>query len=135
MRLFAKFHKTGASFFLLVLSISTSAQSKAFDVSQMDASVKACDYFYEYENGTWIKNTQIPGDRARYNTFDIVTVRNQNVLREIVERATKNTKAERGSNERLITAFCRICLNSPKRSVAKSANRWCAKTDTAFGSS
>jgi putative endopeptidase len=111
MRLFAKFHKTGASFFLLVLSISTFAQSKAFDVSQMDASVKACDDFYEYANGTWVKNTQIPGDRARYNTFDIVTERNQNVLREIVERAAKNTKAERGSNEQLIGDFYASCMD------------------------
>jgi putative endopeptidase len=99
------FRKSGAGLILLALSFSTFAQSKAFDISQMDTSVEACYDFYAYTNGSWIKNTQIPSDRARYGTFDIVRDKNQNVLREIVETATKNTKVGCGSNEQMIGNF------------------------------
>lgn len=111
MRLFSKFHKTMASLFLLALSIFAFAQSKAFDVSQMDTSVEACENFYDYANGTWLRNTEIPGDRSRYGTFDIVRERNQNILREIIETAAKNTKAARGSNEQMIGDFYTSCMD------------------------
>ncbi|HEX8265673.1 MAG TPA: M13 family metallopeptidase [Pyrinomonadaceae bacterium] len=111
MRLFTKFHKAAASLFLLALAITTFAQSKAFDVSQMDTSVEACENFYDYANGTWLKTAQIPGDRARYGTFDIVRERNQNILREIIETAAKNTKAPKGSNEQLIGDFYASCMD------------------------
>jgi putative endopeptidase len=111
MRLFTKFHKTAASLFLLVLSISTFAQSRAFDISQMDTSVEACDDFYSFANGTWLKNTQIPGDRSRYGTFDIVRERNQNILRGIIETAAKDEKTARGSNEQLIGDFYASCMD------------------------
>jgi putative endopeptidase len=105
------FRKSGAGLILLALSFSTFAQSKAFDISQMDTSVEACYDFYAYTNGSWIKNTQIPSDRARYGTFDIVRDKNQNVLREIVETATKNTKVGRGSNEQMIGDFYASCMD------------------------
>ncbi|HEX8197553.1 MAG TPA: M13 family metallopeptidase [Pyrinomonadaceae bacterium] len=99
------------SFLLLVLTISTFAQSKAFDTSQMDTSIEACDDFYSYANGTWLKTAQIPGDRARYGTFDILRERNQNILRDIIEAASKNTKAVRGSNEHMIGDFYASCMD------------------------
>ena len=95
----------------LLLSASIFAQSTAFDLSQMDTSVEACTNFYDYANGVWLKNAQIPGDRSRYGTFDIVRERNQIVLREIIETAAKNTKVSPGSNEQLIGDFYASCLD------------------------
>jgi predicted metalloendopeptidase len=103
--------KSGSILIFFALSFSALAQNKAFDTSQMDTSVDACTDFYSYANGTWLKNTEIPGDRARYNTFDIVRERNQNVLREIIESAAKNTKAANGSNEQMIGDFYASCMD------------------------
>jgi predicted metalloendopeptidase len=64
------FQKLGAGLVLLTFTFSIFAQNKAFDTALMDTSVEACTDFYAYANGTWIKNTQILGDRARYGTFD-----------------------------------------------------------------
>jgi putative endopeptidase len=41
-----------------------------FDLSGMDRDVKPGDDFAQYANGTWMKRTQIPPDRARYGAFD-----------------------------------------------------------------
>ena len=35
-----------------------------FDTAGMDASVKPGDDFYEYANGTWLKNTPSPADKS-----------------------------------------------------------------------
>jgi putative endopeptidase len=114
------FAQSGASLILLALSFSTFAQSKAFDISQMDTSVEACDDFYSYANGTWLKNVQIPAGRSRYRTFDIVAERNQNILRDILEKAAKNTKAASGSNEQLIGDFYASCMNEAALKLAES---------------
>ena len=47
---------------MIVASVYTSAlgQSKAFDVANMDRSVDACDNFFQFADGTWVKNTPIP---------------------------------------------------------------------------
>lgn len=105
------FRKCGASLILFALCASNFAQSKAFDTSLMDTSVEACENFYDYANGAWLKTVQIPGDRSRYGTFDIVRERNQNILGEIVETAAKNVKASRGSNEQMIGDFYASCMD------------------------
>lgn len=111
MRPFTKFYPAAASFLTLALSFSVFAQNTAFDLSQMDTSVEACTNFYDYANGAWLKNARIPGDSSRYGTFDIVRERNQNILRDIIETAAKNTKAANGSNEQLIGDFYASCMD------------------------
>ena len=41
------------------------AQSSGFDPSRMDRSADACDDFFQFANGTWIKNTEIPPSQSR----------------------------------------------------------------------
>jgi putative endopeptidase len=105
------FQKLGASFILLTLTFSVLAQNKAFDTALMDTSIEACENFYDYANGTWLKTVQIPSDRSRYGTFDIVRERNQNILREIIETAAKNAKTAHGSNEQMIGDFYASCMD------------------------
>ncbi|MEA3081163.1 MAG: putative endopeptidase [Sphingomonadales bacterium] len=41
-----------------------------FDLSGMDRSVASGDDFYLYANGTWVKNTPIPADKASTGIFE-----------------------------------------------------------------
>jgi len=41
-----------------------------FDTAGMDRSVKPGDDWARYASGTWLKNTSIPPDRARFGNFD-----------------------------------------------------------------
>lgn len=95
---------------LFSFSITTLAQSKAFDTSRMDTSVDACEDFAQYANGTWLKNTQIPASQARWGTFNILADNNQNILKEILEDAVK-TKAPKGSDKQLIGDLYASCMD------------------------
>ncbi|MDG4951043.1 M13 family peptidase [Weeksellaceae bacterium KMM 9724] len=40
------------------------------NVSLMDTTVRPQDDFYNFVNGNWMKNTEIPSDRGRWGSFD-----------------------------------------------------------------
>ncbi len=55
------------------------------DLSARDLSVKPGDDFFRYANGTWLANTEIPADRTRWGTFDILREKADNDARVIIE--------------------------------------------------
>src|SRR5580765_816700 len=52
------------------VGIVAMAQTKAFDVSRMDTSADACDDFFQFANGNWVKNTPIPPSQSRWGSFN-----------------------------------------------------------------
>ena len=55
----------------LSAGISSFAQTtKYIDKANMDLSVKPGDNFYQYANGTWIKNNPVPASKTRWGSFD-----------------------------------------------------------------
>lgn len=92
------------------LTTMTMAQSKAFDTSRMDTTVEACTDFFQYANGTWLKNTEIPATESRWGTFNILADNNNAILRDILETAAK-TKNAPGTDLQLIGDFYSSCMN------------------------
>jgi putative endopeptidase len=92
------------------LSAITLAQSKAFDTSRMDKTVEACTDFFQYANGTWLKNTEIPATESRWGTFNILADNNNAILKEILETAAK-TDAATGTDQQLIGDFYSSCMD------------------------
>jgi predicted metalloendopeptidase len=90
--------------------MTTFAQSKGFDTSRMDRSTDACDDFFQYANGTWLKTTEIPASEARWGTFNILADNNNSLLREVLENAVK-TESPVGSDSQLIGDFYETCMN------------------------
>ena len=54
---------------------------------RMDKSVKPGDNFFEYVNGGWLANTEIPADRSRYGSFNILADEAEEQVRTIIEAA------------------------------------------------
>lgn len=54
----------------------------------MDLSIRPCDDFWRYANGTWLRDTTIPADKPVWGGFSELRDRNVAILREILESAS-----------------------------------------------
>ena len=95
---------------LLAVCAAINAQNKGFDTSRMDTSVEACTDFFEYANGTWLKNTQIPATESSWGTFNILRDNNNSILKQILDEAAK-TRAANGTDTQLIGDFYGSCMD------------------------
>jgi putative endopeptidase len=89
---------------------ATFAQDKGFDVKRMNKSVDACEDFFEYANGTWLKTTDIPASESRWGTFNILADRNNMILHEVLEAAAAK-KNPKGSDAQLVGDFYASCMD------------------------
>jgi len=76
---------------------ATAPGTHDLDRASMDTSISPGDDFYHYANGTWLKNTEIPADRASWGIFDILGEQSQQRTKALLEDAGK---AAEGSEER-----------------------------------
>jgi predicted metalloendopeptidase len=67
----------------------------------MDRSVKPGDAFFDYANGTWLKETEIPADRSSYGAGAILTEIVDRQVAELVQEAARSA-APAGSERRKI---------------------------------
>jgi putative endopeptidase len=57
-------------FFGIIACDSTPKKTGGIDTSLMDTEVRPQDDFYNFVNGTWMKNTEIPNDKTRWGSFN-----------------------------------------------------------------
>ncbi len=65
-----------------------------FDSAGMDKSVSPGTSFYNYANGTWLKNTPLPPDKSNYGMFTALADRSDERTRAIVESASGEPGSE-----------------------------------------
>jgi putative endopeptidase len=75
-----------------------------FDISGMNTAVKPGDDFFQYANGKALERLQIPSDRSRYGSFDMLRELSENRLKAMVEQTAARGGAD-GSDEYKIAAF------------------------------
>ena len=73
-----------------------------FDKSGMDTTVKPGDDFFNYANGTWIKNTKIPPSESGWGSFYILYNDNIKNLHQILEATAKQDNSK-GSKEQKVS--------------------------------
>jgi putative endopeptidase len=72
-----------------------------FDVAGMDTTAKPNDDFFQYANGNWMKNTQIPADQTGWGSFYTLYEENLAKLHTILEETAKGSHTK-GSLEQKI---------------------------------
>src|SRR5688572_18936493 len=86
----------------LVLALATvfaapapAAQSTlGLDTAAFDRSVRPQDDLFRHVNGRWLATSEIPADRVRYGTFDVLRQQSQVHVRAILEEAAAGRFAD-----------------------------------------
>ncbi len=81
-----------------------------FDLSSRDLSVSPGNDFFHYANGGWVARTEIPSDRTRWGTFDILREKADRDARTIIEEIAL-AGGQPGSNQQKIADFYNSFLN------------------------
>lgn len=81
-----------------------------FDLTAMDTSVDPGDDFFRYANGAWMARTEIPADRTRWGTFDILRDKSDRDQRVIIEEVAL-AGGENGSVQQKIADYYNSYLN------------------------
>lgn len=77
---------------LTPLQAQTTQKQPGIDISLMDKSVKPSDDFFNFVNGTWLKNAEIPADRTRWGSFDELRQKTDKDALSILKNAAENPK-------------------------------------------
>ncbi|MBK5647710.1 MAG: M13 family peptidase, partial [Acinetobacter sp.] len=83
---------------------SPTQKISGIDQQYIDQSVSANDDFYNYVNGTWLKDTEIPADKSRWGAFNELHELSTNQLHTIVE-ALSTKKWATGTVEQKVASL------------------------------
>jgi putative endopeptidase len=75
------------------------------DRAGFDESARPQDDFNLYVNGTWIRNTEIPGDQLTWGSFAILNDESEKNQRAIIEEMSQKTDLPRGTDEQRVGDF------------------------------
>ena len=100
-----------AIFAILSVTFAQSGGNSGFDVSRMDTSADACDDFFQYTNGNWLKRTEIPPAYSRWGTFNILADNNQNSLKQILDDLAQDKTLKKGDEMTMVADFYASCMD------------------------
>lgn len=109
--------------FVTLVALSTApiiAQEKkpGIDLSLMDQSVRPNDNFFNFVNGTWVKNTEIPADRTRWGSFDELRQKTDIDALSILEEAAKNPAYKSNTDQGKAINLYRSIMDTVARNKA-----------------
>ncbi|MFY0689235.1 MAG: M13 family metallopeptidase [Cyclobacteriaceae bacterium] len=126
--------------FLVVALFTISCQESAttqvetipgLDISQMDTTVNPKADFYQFANGNWLKNTEIPEDEGRWGGFGELRDRNNDLVLDIMNKAAENPEFVAGSDERKAIDFFAVGMDSSLAETVgtQPIKKWLDKID------
>ena len=90
---------------------STQGTGLGINKAWMDTSAKPGDDWYEYTDGTWLKNTEVPADRSRVSAFWMAGEKTDAQLASLMSDIEKSSPTA-GSNEARVKLFYEAYLNT-----------------------
>jgi putative endopeptidase len=88
------------------------AKADILDLSGQDTSVPASQNFFDYANGTWIRNTEIPASKTGWGSFYIVIDEALSHMKAILDSCMEVTDAQKGSVTQQIGDLYAAALDS-----------------------
>lgn len=90
----------------------TAEQKAGFALKNFDQNVAAKQDFFRFVNGSWMQNTEIPADKARWGSFDELRENAEKQVLEIV-RELAVTEHSKNSDAQKIADLYKSFLNEP----------------------
>ena len=82
---------------LIAAFAHAAAPTSGIDLANIDHSVRPQDDFFTYQNGNWLKTTEIPADQARWGSFNQLNEAILPRLRGLIEAAAADKDRKAGS--------------------------------------
>jgi putative endopeptidase len=101
--------------FAASLSAQGPVQTTALDRSNLDTAYPACQDFYQYANGGWLKRATIPAAYPEYGAFQQLTDENEAVLHDILNTSMQRVKSGQskpGTAEWKVGAYYAVCMDT-----------------------
>lgn len=84
---------------------TTQPKDDALHLDWMNTQIAPSHDFYAYANGNWQKNNPIPADYSSWGSFNLVDNRVQEIIHQMLIKASENTGAKVGSIEQKVGDF------------------------------
>jgi putative endopeptidase len=108
--------KTKLVAMMIICTVATSCSEKAtqqpqketvpaIELSNMDITINPADDFFRYANNNWLKNNPIPEEYTSYGAFTEIDQRNETLIQDIIDEASKDASAAQGSMSQKIRDF------------------------------
>ena len=91
-------------------------QYKTINLSYIDHSIKPQNDFFQFSNGTWIKNNPVPPSESRWGSFNELEKSNNEKLTKILEEAKKKNVVI-GSTDQILGSFYSAMLDFERRNI------------------
>ena len=109
--------KTLCAAIFLSYAFHSNAQKKVpgIDLSLMDTSVSPKNDFFNFVNGTWLKNTEIPADKTRWGSFDELRQNTDKDALEILKDAANNPKYNSNTDQGKAINMYKVAMDTIAR--------------------
>lgn len=109
---------------VLTLAVTACSSSKTehsetpvntgINLADLDTTTNPATDFYQFANGSWLKNNPVPPSESRWGSFNELRESNAAILKEVLEEAAADEKASTGSNRKKIGDFFATGMDSLK---------------------
>ncbi|OFE14725.1 peptidase M13 [Humibacillus sp. DSM 29435] len=90
------------------------APKSGINLANIDRATRAQDDLFRFVNGTWLDTTEIPGDRSRYGTFDVLREQSTARVRDLIEEAAAGEPGSAGSPQQQVGDLYASFMNTER---------------------
>src|SRR3954468_2174412 len=96
----------------------THPANRALDRANLDTTCAACEDFYTYANGGWLKKNTIPKAYPSYGSFEALYDKNEAILHGILDTASRDLRGlpdrqpQKGTNAYRVAAHYDACMDT-----------------------
>jgi len=89
--------------------------SPGLDLSNMDLTADPANDFFRFVNGKWLDNTEIPGDRSRWGSFDELRKKSSQDVLAVLNEAGKKGSYPVGSDQYKVAQLYKSAMDTTAR--------------------